>query len=85
MLKTIIFASPKREEGISGGSAKWRGNHPLTLSKAVFEWLRPKIIADPMCGSGTTGGLLPGKWGLPVGKVVNAKAPAFVAAEPVPV
>jgi hypothetical protein len=55
MLKTIIFASPKREEGISGGSAKWRGNHPLTLSKAVFEWLRPKIIADPMCGSGTTG------------------------------
>ena len=55
MLKTTIFTSPKREEGISGGSAKWRGNHPPTLSKALFEFLRPKMVADPMCGSGTTG------------------------------
>lgn len=55
MLKTTIFTSPKREDGISGGSAKWRGNHPPTLSKALFEWLKPKMIADPMCGSGTTG------------------------------
>ena len=55
MLKTTIFTSPKREEGILGGSAKWRGNHPPTLSKALFEFLRPKMVADPMCGSGTTG------------------------------
>jgi hypothetical protein len=55
MLKTTIFTSPKREEGILGGSAKWRGNHPPTLSKALFEFLHPKMVADPMCGSGTTG------------------------------
>jgi hypothetical protein len=55
MLKTTIFTSPKREEGISGGSAKWRGNHPPTLSKALFKFLHPKMVADPMCGSGTTG------------------------------
>ena len=55
MLNTTIFTSPKRDEGIKGGKSSWRGNHPPTLSKAVFEWLRPQMIADPMCGSGTTG------------------------------
>ncbi len=55
MLNTTIFTSPKREAGIKGGKSSWRGNHPPTLSKAVFEWLRPQMIADPMCGSGTTG------------------------------
>ncbi len=55
MLSTTIFTSPQREAGISGGRAGWRGNHPPTLSREVFEWLKPKMIADPMCGSGTTG------------------------------
>lgn len=55
MLATTIFSSPVREDGIKGGKSSWRGNHPPTLSKEVFEWLRPKMIADPMSGSGTTG------------------------------
>jgi hypothetical protein len=55
MLSTTIFTSPQREAGISGGRAEWRGNHPPTLSREVFEWLKPRMIADPMCGSGTTG------------------------------
>jgi hypothetical protein len=55
MPSTTIFTSPQREAGISGGRAEWRGNHPPTLSREVFEWLKPRMIADPMCGSGTTG------------------------------
>lgn len=55
MLTTTIFTSPTREAGIMGGNAAWRGNHPPTLSREVFEWLKPRMVADPMCGSGTTG------------------------------
>lgn len=55
MLTTTIFSSPDRDAGITGGKSTWRGNHPPTLSKEVFEWLKPRMIADPMCGSGTTG------------------------------
>lgn len=55
MLTTTIFTSPQREAGITGGRAGWRGNHPPTLSKEVFEWLKPRMVADPMSGSGTTG------------------------------
>jgi hypothetical protein len=51
---TTIFSSPDRDAGIKGGKSSWRGNHPPTLSKEVFEWLRPAMIADPMAGSGTT-------------------------------
>src|SRR5512141_2480380 len=54
-LSTTIFSSPVREDGIQGGQAAWRGNHPPTLARDVFEWLKPKMVADPMCGSGTTG------------------------------
>jgi hypothetical protein len=54
-LTTTIFSSPDRDAGIKGGKSSWRGNHPPTLSKEVFEWLRPRMIADPMSGSGTTG------------------------------
>jgi hypothetical protein len=50
-LSTTIFSSPVREDGIQGGKAAWRGNHPPTLSRDVFEWLKPKMVADPMCGS----------------------------------
>lgn len=54
-LSTTIFSSPVREDGIQGGQAAWRGNHPPTLSRDVFEWLKPQMVADPMSGSGTTG------------------------------
>ncbi len=54
-LQTTIFSSPVREDGIQGGKSTWRGNHPPTLSREVFEWLKPKMVADPMSGSGTTG------------------------------
>ena len=54
-LSTTIFTSPMREAGIRGGKSIWRGNHPPTLSKEVFEWLKPACVADPMSGSGTTG------------------------------
>lgn len=54
-LSTTIFSSSLREEGIQGGKATWRGNHPPTLSRDVFEWLKPQMVADPMSGSGTTG------------------------------
>jgi hypothetical protein len=39
----------------TGGNARWRGNHSPRLSEDLFLWLKPKQIADPMCGSGTTG------------------------------
>lgn len=55
MLQTTIFSSPNRDAGITGGKSTWRGNHPPTLSREVFEWLKPQMVADPMCGSGTTG------------------------------
>lgn len=55
MLTTTVFSSPQRDAGIAGGKSSWRGNHPPTLSKEVFEWLRPRLVADPMSGSGTTG------------------------------
>ena len=55
MLDTTVFSSPKRDAGITGGSAKWRGNHPPTLSRDLFLWLQPRQVLDPMCGSGTTG------------------------------
>ena len=54
-MDTTVFSSPKRENGITGGSAKWRGNHPPTLSRDLFLWLRPKNVIDPMSASGTTG------------------------------
>lgn len=54
MLTTTIFSSPDRDAGITGGKSSWRGNHPPTLSKEVFEWLKPRMVADPMSGSGTT-------------------------------
>lgn len=54
-LSTTVFSSPVREDGIQGGQSTWRGNHPPTLSRDVFEWLKPKMVADPMSGSGTTG------------------------------
>ena len=52
MTLTTVFSSPKRGKG---GKASWRGNHPPTLSLEIFKWLKPRLIADPMCGSGTTG------------------------------
>ena len=54
-MDTTVFSSPKRENGITGGSANWRGNPPPTLSRDLFLWLRPKKVIDPMSGSGTTG------------------------------
>jgi hypothetical protein len=55
MLSSTIFSSPDRDTAITGGKSTWRGNHPPTLSKEVFEWLKPQMVADPMCGSDTTG------------------------------
>ena len=52
MFTSTIFSSPERGKG---GNASWRGNHPPTLSLEVFDWLKPRLVADPMCGSGTTG------------------------------
>jgi hypothetical protein len=54
-MDTTIFSSPRREDGLTGGSARWRGNHPPTLSRELFLWLKPRRVLDPMCGSGTTG------------------------------
>ncbi len=52
MFTSTIFSSPTRGKG---GKSSWRGNHPPTLSLEVFDWLKPSFVADPMCGSGTTG------------------------------
>ena len=49
---STILSYPDR--GV-GGSAKWRGNHSPRLSEDLFLWLKPKMVFDPMCGSGTTG------------------------------
>lgn len=36
------------------GDAKWRGNCSGHVYKSLFEQLRPKVVVDPMCGSGTS-------------------------------
>lgn len=51
-MNTTILSYPDR--GV-GGDAQWRGNHSPRLSEDLFLWLKPKMIFDPMCGSGTTG------------------------------
>ncbi|MEP0805848.1 MAG: hypothetical protein HRF47_10175 [Chloroflexota bacterium] len=51
-MDSTILSYPDRG---AGGSAKWRGNHSPRLSEDLFLWLKPSLVFDPMCGSGTTG------------------------------
>ena len=52
MTTSTVLSYPSR--GV-GGNAKWRGNHSPHLSEDLFLWLKPSLVFDPMCGSGTTG------------------------------
>lgn len=51
-MQSSIVSYPTRG---SWGKSNWRGNTSGHLIKDMMEFLQPRIVADPACGSNTTG------------------------------